>query len=343
MSSTPELPSPAEVSDYLEPKRVHSPIQTTADNTIIYYSTPSQVNSSTSLQGLNGEPSPIQTQGPHPVDEDLEIVYTSLITSTSTSSHLPMWIIEIYSSLDRPEKCEFVDTLNESQRQFLFNSIKSSPSKLQEWEEIFKTQTENYKASTTPIISPEILNSNPNHLSFEAVSEELNNSLHHFRSILHSIEAESIFPATLKRKAEKYFSSIEQQFKKLFSTFQDHQAIRSTYEDESTQAAPLILNQDQSSQTGLSTTYEEVSPSSSYNLAYVQQGATTISSPVFAPQSSTTSLLLYPAKQVSDKESDLYNILFTELPAPKAKIENIKKIKSKGLQSPWLHPKNPKS
>ncbi|GBM43830.1 hypothetical protein AVEN_166227-1 [Araneus ventricosus] len=67
------------------------------------------------------------------------------------------------------------------------------------------------------------------------------------------------------------------------------------------------------------------------NLAYPQQGPTTISSPVCSPPSSTTSLLLYPAEQASDKESDFYNILFTELPAPKAKIDNIKKIKSKGL------------
>ncbi|GBN27307.1 hypothetical protein AVEN_133397-1 [Araneus ventricosus] len=94
------------------------------------------------------------TQDPHPVVEDLEIVYTSFKTSTSTLSHLPMGILEIHSSLDRPEKSEFLDTLDERERQALFNSIKSSPSKLQEWEEIFKTQTENYK----------IIN-NSNHLS----------------------------------------------------------------------------------------------------------------------------------------------------------------------------------
>ncbi|GBM32407.1 hypothetical protein AVEN_239797-1 [Araneus ventricosus] len=188
---------------------------------------------------------------------------------------MPSGILEIYSSLDRLEKSEFLDTL-------------------------------------------------------EAVSEELNNSLHHFRGIFHSIVAESIPPASLKTKAEKYFSLIEKQFQKLFSSFQDHQAICSTHQDELTQAAPLVLNQDQLSQTGLSTTYQEESPSSN-NLANLQQGSTTISSPVCTSHSRTTSLLLYPAEHASDKESDLYNILITELPAPKAKIENIKQIKSKGL------------
>ncbi|GBM32405.1 hypothetical protein AVEN_239796-1 [Araneus ventricosus] len=68
--------------------------------------------------------------------------YTSFITATSTPDS---WITEIYYSVNRQDKIDFVKALKESHRQYLFNSVKASPSKLQEWEEIFKTQTDNYK------------------------------------------------------------------------------------------------------------------------------------------------------------------------------------------------------
>ncbi|GBO09088.1 hypothetical protein AVEN_95081-1 [Araneus ventricosus] len=78
---------------------------------------------------------------------------------------------------------------------------------------------------------------NPQQISIEVETEDLNKSLHHLRDIIHYKEGVSKIPSSLRTKTDDYFSSIEQQFKKLLSTFQVQQATCNTNQDKSTQAA----------------------------------------------------------------------------------------------------------
>ncbi|GBN38671.1 hypothetical protein AVEN_211268-1 [Araneus ventricosus] len=253
---------------------------------------------------------------PQKDEKELAIIYSSVKKDSSSSSLLHQsfkGILEIYTSLDSQGKTDFLETLSERERQALFNSLKDSPTKLQEWEDLFKNQTENLKA-TVPTHSQDEPTASPSFshpVSLLAEKEGINKSLYHLREIIHFKEGVFKIPATLRSKAEEYFTSIESQFNKLLSAIQVAQDNSTKSENKSTQASLPSPN------------FEEVSEVA---MLLPSQGPPNIPPSVQIPHVKPPSLLLHPTEQTSELETDLHSLLQSNLPSSKAKIANIKKI-----------------
>ncbi|GBN25658.1 hypothetical protein AVEN_66153-1 [Araneus ventricosus] len=107
-----------------------------------------------------------------------------MTASSFKPPHSTRGILEIYSSLDSQDKLDFLETLNERERQALYNSLKDFPEKLQEWEELFKTHSETLIASFAPIHPQEKSSSNSpllHHIFTNTEKEDFNKSIHHLR------------------------------------------------------------------------------------------------------------------------------------------------------------------
>ncbi|GBN11841.1 hypothetical protein AVEN_181399-1 [Araneus ventricosus] len=300
------------------------------DKTIIYYSTPT---SEKPVPILSSETTPPQKQSPfhylfQKAEEDktneLEIVFSSVKTATASSfkpPHSTKGILEIYSSLDSQDKVDFLETLNERERQALYNSLKDSPVKLQEWEELFKTHTETFIAAFAPIHPQEKSSSDSSlmlHISTKTERDDLNKSIHHLREIIHSKYPISMVPAPLRTKAEEFFSSIESQFSRLLSAIEVRQANSTTFHNKSTQAALPFQN-------------SEAGPKLIKPPSLHQQESSCMPPPLQCHQSRPPTLLLYPTEQTTEEKVDLPNLPLSNLPNSLAKIVNIKNIKSNGL------------